>query len=41
MQMMTGMNGRSQLPDEQWRRRQFSPGGEDGGPQWQNRSSQQ
>ena len=41
MQMMTGMNGRSQLPNEQWRRRQFSPSGENRGPQPQKWSSQQ
>ena len=31
MQMMEGMNGGSQVPNEQWRREQLSPGGKERG----------
>jgi hypothetical protein len=41
MQMMTGMNGGHQLPNELWHRRLFSPSGQGRGPEPQKRPSQQ
>jgi hypothetical protein len=41
MQMMHGLNGGSQLPNEQWRRGQVAPGGEKPGPEPRGKSSAQ